>query len=470
MSRLKTISSWIAAAAALLTLPCCAYAQDAASQQPAQPSVQLARPGGEAQSPTTLTLADAIARARKVDADYGAAAGAAKNAHEDALQARNAILPQVSATTQFLGTQGDGGLPNGIATGRFVTNDGVHVYRAWGVFKEDLSPEAYLATGYHHAQATEALAKAKAEIAQRGLTVTVTKNYYGLAAAQRKYAAAQDSLAQAQHFLKITLDAETAGQAAHSDVLKAQIAAGQQEQAFDEVNLAMENARLMLAVIVFPKLDENFTVVDDLDTPASLPAFTEMQDLAAKQNPDLRVAMETVHQANVEVAAAKGAFLPTFTVETDYGIEANAFALRSAVAADPAKGPLPNLGYFVTAGVTIPVWDWGTLRSKLHQSETNQEQARTSLSQSQRTALANLYTAYNEASVARAAVESSRKLADAAAESLRLTGLRYQAGESTAQEVVDSQNTSTQARTGYADAQVRYRVALATLQTFTGSF
>jgi outer membrane protein len=470
MSRLTDISSWIAAATALAFLSWGVNAQDAAPQQPAQATVQLERPGGEAQAPTTLTLADAIARARKVDADYGAAVGAAKNAHDDTLQARNAMLPQVSATSQFLGTQGNGNLPKGTASGRFVTQDGVHVYRAWGVFKEDLSPDTYLATGYHHAQAAEALAKAKAEIAQRGLTVTVTKAYYGLAAAQRKYAAAQDALAQAQHFLRITQDAETAGQAAHSDVLKAQIAAGQQEQAFEEASLAMEDARLTLAVLVFPKLDENFTVVDDMDAATALPAFTEMQDLAAKQNPDLRVAMETARQADIEVGAAKGAFLPSFSIETDYGIEANAFALRSVVAADPAKGPLPNLGYFITAGVTIPVWDWGTLRSKLHQSQTNQEQARSALSQSQREALANLYAAYNETSVARAAVESSRKLADDAAESLRLTGLRYQAGESTAQEVVDSQNTLTQARTGYADAQVRYRVALAALQTFTGSF
>ena len=55
-------------------------------------------------------------------------------------------------------------------------------------------------------------------------------------------------------------------------------------------------------------------------------------------------------------------------------------------------------------------------------------------------------------------------------ESLRLTTLRYQAGESTVLEVVDAQNTLTQARNAYADGQVRYRVAIATLQTLTGSF
>jgi outer membrane protein TolC len=300
--------------------------------------------------------------------------------------------------------------------------------------------------------------------------VTVTKDYYTLAASQRKYAAAQDALAQAQHFLKITQDAESAGLGAHADVLKAQIEAEQQQQSFDEAGLAMENARLDLAVLLFPTLDENFTLTDDLDSPAALIPFTDMQQMAAKQNPDLRVAMETVRQADVDVAAAKGAFLPSFSVEADYGIEANQFALRSVNVEFPEYGPLPNLGYFLTAGVTIPVFDWGTLRSKLRQSETNREQAQAELSQTQREQVAGVYSAYNEASVARQAVDSARRAADDASESLRLTELRYQAGESTATEVVDSQNTLTQARSAYSDAQVRYRVALATLQTYTGTF
>ena len=444
------------------------YAQDGANAnaEAPEPSVQMQHPAGPLGPPITITLTDAIARARKVDSPYLNVVGGAKNAHDDTLQSRNAMLPQASATSQFLGTTGNGK----DAIGRFVTQDGVHVYRAWGVFRQDLSPNTYLATGYRRTKAAEALAKAKAEIARRGLTVTVTKNYYALVTAQRNLAATQQALDQAQNFFKITQDAEKAGQAAHADALRAQIQVEQEQQVFNESNLAMDDARLNLAVLLFPTLDENFTIVDDLDSPAPLPVFAEAEAMAMKDNPDLRVAMESAREADLDVSAAKGAFLPSFSIETDYGIEANAFALRSVNAEEPKLGPLPNLGYYIQAGVTIPVWDWGTLRSKLRQSETNREQARAELSQTQRETLANLYAAYNEASVARQAVESSRRVAADAAESLRLSELRYQGGESTALEVVDSQNVLTQARTTYDDAQMRYRVALATLQTFTGNF
>ena len=131
---------------------------------------------------------------------------------------------------------------------------------------------------------------------------------------------------------------------------------------------------------------------------------------------------------------------------------------------------LPNLGYFLTVNVTVPVWDWGGLRSKLRQSETRQHQAEVTLTQAQRQLMSNLYAMYNEAMAARAGVDNLQHVADLAAESLRLTTLRYQAGESTALEVVDAQNTFVLARNVIDDAQVRYRVALAELQTLTGRF
>ncbi|HTZ72860.1 MAG TPA: TolC family protein [Candidatus Aquilonibacter sp.] len=465
----KMLASWIVAGVA--TFACASAAQQSAPPSTApQPSVQLEAPGGPAQPPVTITLADAIARAQKINAQYLSVVTDAKNAHENTLQTRDAMLPQASATSQFLGTEGYGPGPDRPPIGRFVTNDGVHVYRAWGVFRQDLSPATYLGTGYNSAKAAEALANAQTEIARRGLAVTVTSNYYGLAAAQRNYAAAQQALSEAQHFLNITRDLEQKGLVAHADVLKARIQSEQQQQDFDQANLAMEDARLNLSVLLFPTLNENFTVVDDLDSAPALPAFSDMQDMAGKNNPDLRVAMETMREANIAVTAAKGAFLPSFNIETDYGIEANQFALRSVNVEFPEDGPLPNLGYFITAGVTIPVWDWGSLRSKLHQSELDQEQARIELSQTQRQEVANLYADYNDATVARNAMNVSRQTASDAAESLRLTELRYQAGESTAVDVVDAQNTLTQARTAYDDAQVHYRVALATLQTLTGPF
>ncbi len=436
----------------------------AASQAFAQ--IQLAEPPGQAAPPPVITLQDALDRARMLDAQFQSAVAGAAVAREDRKQAKSSLLPSVRHSTQYLGTQGNGVT----SSGRFISNDGVHLYRSWAVVRQDITPDTLLLTGYKRAQAAEAVANARVEIAQRGLAVTVTKNYYALIAAQRKYSTSQQALQQAQRFLEITQRSEDAGQAAHSDVVKADLQYEQQKQNFQEAALAMEVARLNLAVLLFPTLNENFAAVDDLDSPRTLPPFPDVQVMAERLNPDLRAAEQVLRQAGFDVRGAKNGLLPGLSIEGVYGIEANAFALRSRVAAEPEHGPLPNPGYFITASLSVPIFDWGTLRSRVRQAETREHQARVELSQTQRQLVANLYAFYNEAAVARGAVDSVRRAADLASESLRLVNLRYQAGESTVLEVVDAQNTLTQARNAYDDAQTRYRIALAALQTITGGF
>ena len=427
---------------------------------------EVAQNKGSSAAPLTLTLESALERARANAPQFNAAVTAAKLAHEDRIQARAALLPSVSATTQYLNTQGNGRTPNG----RFVSNDGVHVYRAWGVLHEDLSVNTLTGAGYRGASAAEAVAKAQEEIARRGLQVTVTQAYYGLLVAQRKYAAAQQARDGAESVLKISEDMEKQGQVAHSDVIKFQIQFNQQDEAFREANLAMGNARLNLAVLLFPTFNQDFNLVDDMDTARPLPSFEETEQLAMKSNPALAAAAATLRQSNTAVSVARAAFFPTISLDVDYGIEANAFALRSRNASIPDAGVLPNLGYFATAVLNVPVWDWGTRWSQLHQAQDRRAQAHLELTFAQRQALANLHAFYEEASTARSEVDLLRNSADLAAESLRLNTLRYRSGESTVLDLVDAQNTLTQAQGAYADGLARYRVALATLQTLTGSF
>jgi outer membrane protein TolC len=438
----------------------------ALAQNVEPPPLQLVQPQGQAAPPPVITLQDALDRAKMLDAQYQLAVTNASLAREDRKQAKAALLPGVSATTQYLLTQGNGITPNG----RYVTNDGVHVYRAWGVVHQDVNADTLQKNGYRHAQAAEALASARVEIAQRGLAVTVTKDFYALVAAQRRYATAQQAIQQAQRFVDITSAEERLGQVAHSDVVKAQLQLEQQRQAFQEATLSMEQNRLSLAVLLFPELNENFTVVDDLDSAQALPPFPEAQNMAARLNPDLRVAQEALRQATYEVRSAKNAFLPSLVIDGNYGIEANAFALHSTAAAFPEAGVLPNLGFFVTGNLTIPVFDWGSRSSKVRQAQRREQQARVELTQTQRQLVANLYSFYNEALTARATVDTARRTAELAAESLRLINLRYQAGESTALEVVDAQKTAVDSQNVYNDAQSRYRVAISQLQTVTGAF
>jgi len=422
------------------------------------------RPGGAGSA--VITLADALQRAKQNEPTFLAAAADAAIARDDSVQAKAGMLPAFTATTQYIGNQESPGL----RTGRFVSMDGVNMYRAWLVARQDLSASTFMGTPLRKARASEAAALAKLEVAQRGLVVTVTRSYYAFISAQRKYATAQQAAQQAQRFFDIAQQQERLGQVARSDAVKAEISARQQRQAFDESALTMDNARLTLAVLLFPAFNENFSVVDDMQIAPALPPFADVRSMAERENPELRAAGELLRAAAEDVRLARSALLPSLSIEANYGIEANEFALHSAVSADPGLGVLPNLGYAVTVNLSVPLWDWGGLHSKVRQSRTRQRQASATLSQTQRQLVSNLYSTYNETLTARAAVDSLRRVAGLAGESLRLTTLRYQAGESTAFEMADAQNTLVQARNAADDAEARYRVAIAELQTLTGSF
>ncbi len=416
-------------------------------------------------APLTLTLQDALARAQQNAPQFLAALNDAKSAHEDLRQAKAGLLPSLGVRSEYLGTQGNGVLPSG----RFVTNDGVHVYRDWATLHQDFTA-ALTRTSYQRAAASEALSKAKAEIARRGLAATVTKAYYALLTGQRKYATAQQALEQARHSLDISQKLERGGEVSHSDTVKAELQSVAQDQAYREAKLAMSNARLDLAVLLFRDFDENFAIVDDLHLAPALPSFEEVRAMAGRENPDLQAANISVRAATLDVSIARQAFLPSLTADLAYGIEANAFALHSTVAAAPREGLLPNLGYFLTVSMTMPVWDWGARMSKLRQAQSKRQQAGVELSATQRELLRNLRAIYQEAQTAREQTDLLRHTADLAAESLRLNGLRYEAGEATILELVDAQTTLTQARNAYDDGLVRYRLALANLQTLTGTF
>jgi outer membrane protein TolC len=412
-------------------------------------------------APLTLTLQDAIDRAKKNNPEYRSAVTESGLAREDRLQSRAALLPSANFNTSFVYTQG-----NGTTSARFVANNGVHEYISQGNLHQELS-FANVAD-YRRTLAEEAAARARAEVAARGLVVAVVESYYGFAAAQQKYATAQRAAGEAQRFFDISQKLEHGGEVAHADVIRAQIQLEEQQRELQEAQLEMERSRLELSVLVFPDFNENFSVVDDLQMPEALPPFQEAQTAAANKNPELRAALAAVRAANQEVAVAWNGFLPSVSIDYFYGIDATRFAANGI---DPVTGmPVRNLGYSAVATLQLPVWNWGANRSKVKQADLRRDQARVELSATQRELLAKLRTFYHEAETSRAELESLNHSAELAGESLRLTTMRYQAGESTVLEVVDAQNTLTQSRNAFNTGQVRFKVALANLQTLTGTF
>src|ERR1051326_2337238 len=101
------------------------------------------------------------------------------------LATKAALLPSLNGFSQFIYTQ-----PNGTPSGVFVANDGPHIYsNQLGVHGDIYAPSKVADS--HRAQLAKAVARARVEIASRGLAAVVVQNYYSMVSASRRYANAQ---------------------------------------------------------------------------------------------------------------------------------------------------------------------------------------------------------------------------------------------------------------------------------------
>jgi outer membrane protein TolC len=416
-----------------------------------------------------ITLDEAISRARSNEPGFAAAVAASRVSNLDRSIARSALLPGVVYHNQFIYTQpADGttgssnasvGSPAVSSTPRFIANNAVHEYVSQGIVTEIIGLQQINAVS--RASASAAVASAELEVARRGLVSAVVGLFYDSLAADHKLAIAQRASQEALNFTTLTEQRETAREAAHADVVKAQLQQQQRERDVADAALQVQKSRLELAVLLFPDPRTPFT----LAAPTILPPLAsraEVETDAARSNPELQSATSSLRVSDFDVTAARAAYLPDLGLSFAYGIDAAQFAARG-------NDGVHNLGYSATATLDIPVWDWLSTQHKIRQAQILRDVAKTTLTSTQRRLIAQLDESYAEASVARNQLQSLGLSADTARESLRLVRLRYTAGEATVLEVVDAQNSLTSAEIAYEDGIVRYHTALANLQILTGT-
>src|SRR5260370_37666164 len=147
----------------------------AKQKQAAAPSSQT--PG----APLRLTLQDALALARKNEPTYNSVVTAAGVASETRAQTHDALLPSVNFTTSDIFTQANHNPAFGGVV--FIANNSPHEYISQGNVHQQLHLASW--ENYRGAAAPAPAAKAKAEIAKRGLLVAILRNYCAASPALR---------------------------------------------------------------------------------------------------------------------------------------------------------------------------------------------------------------------------------------------------------------------------------------------
>ena len=125
------------------------------------------------------------------------------------------MLPNVNFNTSAIYTQ-----TNGNGQPKYIANNGAQEYISQGNVHQQLDVAGI--ASYRSAAALAAAAKARKEIASRGLVATVVQDYFAVAAAEQNWMSPRTA-EEGEEFFELTRKPRKRGEVAHADVIKAEL-------------------------------------------------------------------------------------------------------------------------------------------------------------------------------------------------------------------------------------------------------
>lgn len=270
--------------------------------------------------------------------------------------------------------------------------------------------------------------------ARQDLILEVRRAYMDVLKAGENRKVMVDALELAEENVRVAEKLAEVGKASKSDMLRARVqkATAEQDQlvAHNDLRLALENLSAILDIELNEEtLFEPLPAADDWE----IPSIEECVARAIESTPDVEAARRAYERSSAALGVAKAAFLPTLSVEADYGwteesyrFEENAWAVYTILSFD--------------------IFNGSDRLAKVSEASAQKEEARELMEDTSRRAVLRVKGAHFSLQEARGRREVSRaRLADAE-EVFRMIRLRYETQLASQLEVLDAQVALTAAR------------------------
>jgi len=314
-------------------------------------------------------------------------------------------------------------------------------------------------TAIRAADLTLTVSELEFERTRNDTILQVVQAYQGVARAEEFVRVADEALRNAQERLRLIRAQVEAGVAAQFDLLRAETAVAQAEQAV----LNARNQRELAAAAL------NNLLGRDLNTPVQvakperlpelqLPPLETLTQQAFQNRPELIAAQRGIELAQVGITSARRSLLPNIvlTGQADFNLNTSVFNPRRET-------------YTGVAVLSVPIWDGGIARAREAQARDDLEIAQLRLKQAQEGIALEVRQAYLNLQDAQKRLEVARKGLEQATEALRLARVRFEAGVSPQLEISDAELAFTQAQTNLVNAQFDYLDAYAALLRAIGA-
>jgi multidrug efflux system outer membrane protein len=374
-------------------------------------------------------------------------------AAEDLRQARAALLPRVRDS--FTITYNSPSRPDP-TTQSFIAQNAIHEYlNLLGVTGEW---NFGLIAGVRRSRELLNAARAGTEIARRAFLRGVNQAYYDAALATAKRQAAELSLTAAEEFEHITDLNHRAGEVPEIDVIRARLQTATRRDEFELARQAEIVANATLGTLLGYGITRA-PVIDALPQQVDIHQIESLTASGVARRPEFAQLDAQVRAAHADIGVARAGRLPRIIYSIDRGFDTDTLSVDHLRA---------HRGTLATANVDVPLFDWGTSRSKQRQAELR---ARLTELQRQIT-VRDLYlqfaNARQETITAAHRVDNARRAVADAERNAAISISRYRAGEAPILEVTDSQTTLATQRNTLQQALHDYQIALSHLREAAG--
>ena len=424
----------------------------------APPSVPLSSQAAQASNP--LTLDEALRLANAQASSFQQATLNERIAAEDVRQAQAAFLPKVSAPLSYVYTSPALGLnPNEPRMQSFIANNAISEYEAFVNVAGDFDVAGKLRATLAKNRALLAAAHAGTDVARRALVQAVIEAYYGLALAIAERAGAEQNLAAAEEFERITSLLVSGGEVAPVDLIRAQL---QTIERRDELERDRAN-EIVSAGALRVLVGYDFTrPISTTDLLLAVPVDAEFEQFHANdisRRPEFTQLEAQIRAAKHEIRIARADRLPSLTYSMNGGFDTD--SLRPPRLKE-------HSGVSAAINLNIPIFDWGATRSKERQARLRVQIAENERTVAVRGFTQQFYAAQAQANTAAARVRLAGQALTLAQSNLNTSIARYRAGEAQIIEVTDAQTTLVTRRLALYQAIFDYQTALGRLRQATG--
>jgi len=375
-------------------------------------------------------------------------------AAEDLRQARTALLPRARDEFSFTynsPARSDPSSPSFI--GANAVRESQNLFGVTG----DLSFGVVAAI--RRGRALLEAARAGTAVARRALVRGAGEAYYNAASATAARQAAEESLAAAQEFERVTALNVDAGEVPEVDAIRARLQTAARR---DELAQAQETetiANASLTTFLGTDAGLGAPAIEPLPQTIDLHELEALTPAGAAKRPEAVQLEAQVRAARAGVGVARAGRLPALTYSVDEGFD------TGSLAPDELR---QHRGVLAVAVVDVPLFDWGASRSRQRQAELRAEGAELQRQLTMRDLLLQFATARQQAATAAERAENARRALSDAERNASISVARYRAGEAPILEATDAQTTLAQQRLALQQALAGYFIAREHLREAAG--